>query len=75
VAVLADPLLQKLLLLRPDAEASARISNWILACLADVASGDAGPELLLDMLEVVHGYAVATKVRGVAGKNILFASF
>lgn len=62
VAVLADPLLQKFLLLRPDAEASSRITNWLMACLGDVASGDAGPGLLLDMLEVIHDYAVSTKV-------------
>ena len=62
VAVLADPLLQKLLLLRPEAEGSVRISNWLLACVGDVDSGDAGPELLLDMLDVVRDYTVVTKV-------------
>ncbi|KAL2023816.1 hypothetical protein VTK56DRAFT_1083 [Thermocarpiscus australiensis] len=61
VAVLADPLLQKFLLLRPDAEASSRISNWLMACLGDVASGDADSNLFLDMLEVIHDYAVSTK--------------
>ncbi|KAK4104940.1 Mis6-domain-containing protein [Parathielavia hyrcaniae] len=61
VAVLADPLLQKLLLLRPDAEGSSRISNWLMACLGDVASGDAESDIFLDMLEVIHDYAVATK--------------
>ena len=69
VAVLADPLLQKLLLLRPDAEGSTRISNWLLACLSDVTSGDAEPGLLLDMLDVVHEYAVATKVRALAQRT------
>lgn len=62
VAVLADPLLQKFLLLRPDGEASSRISNWSMACLGDVASGDVDSDLLLDMLEVIHDYAVAIKV-------------
>ncbi|GAB1315001.1 Mis6-domain-containing protein [Madurella fahalii] len=61
VAVLADPLLQKFLLLRPDAEASSRITNWLMACLGDVASGDADSGLLLDMLEVAHDYAMSTK--------------
>ncbi len=70
MAVLADPLLQKLLLLRPDAEGSARISNWLLACLDDVTSGDAEPELLLDMLDVVREYAVATKVRAVVQRAL-----
>jgi centromere protein I len=62
VAVLADPLLQKFLLLRPDAEGSSRISNWLMACLGDVASGDADSDIFLDMVEIIHDYAVATKV-------------
>ena len=63
VAVLADPLLQKFLLLRPDAEGSSRISNWLMACMGDVASGDADSDTFLDMIEVIHDYAAATKVR------------
>jgi centromere protein I len=66
VAVLADPLLQKFLLLRPDVEASSRVSNWLMACLGDVASGDADAEIFLDMIEVIHDYAVATKVCAIA---------
>jgi Mis6. len=62
VAVLADPLLQKLLLLRPSAEASSRISSWLMACLGDVVSGDADIELLLDTVEVIRDYVIATKV-------------
>ncbi|KAK4189083.1 centromere protein I [Podospora australis] len=61
VAVLGDPLLQKLLLLRPNSEASSRVSNWVMACVGDVASGDADPALLLDMVEVIRDYAVSTK--------------
>ncbi|KAK3327686.1 Mis6-domain-containing protein [Cercophora scortea] len=61
VAVLADPLLQKLLLLRPDAEGFARISNWVAACMSDVANGDADSDLLLDMVEVIHGYVRSTR--------------
>jgi centromere protein I len=62
VAVLADPLLQKFLLLRPGAEASSRITNWLTACLDDVARGDADPAYLEDILEVIHDYAVSAKV-------------
>lgn len=62
VAVLADPLLQKFLLLRPDAEASSRVSNWLMACLGDVSSGDADSEIFLEMVEVINSYALATKV-------------
>ncbi|KAK4240494.1 centromere protein I [Achaetomium macrosporum] len=61
VAVLADPLLQKFLLLRPDAEAFSRIANWLMACLDDVARGDADPAYLEDLLVVIHDYAVSTK--------------
>jgi centromere protein I len=50
------------MLLRPDAEASTRISNWLMACLADVASGDVEPGLLLEMVDVVHEYTLDTKV-------------
>lgn len=62
VAILADPLLQKLLLLRPSAEGFSRISNWLTGCLIDVAGGDADPSLLLDLVDVVHDYVVCTKV-------------
>lgn len=62
VAVLADPLLQKLLLLRPDAEGLTRVNNWVTACLDDVRSGDADPNMLLDMVDIIHDYVVSTKV-------------
>ncbi|KAK5654856.1 hypothetical protein OQA88_6892 [Cercophora sp. LCS_1] len=61
VAILADPLLQKLLLLRPDAEAFSRIRNWLRSCLSDVKSGDAEPSMLVDMLELIHEYAMSIK--------------
>ncbi|KAK3377995.1 Mis6-domain-containing protein [Podospora didyma] len=61
VAIMADPLLQKLLLLRPDAEAYSRIGNWLMACMGDVTSGDADFSLFLDMLDVVHDYVTSTK--------------
>ena len=71
VAIMADPLLQKLLLLRPDAEAYSRISNWLMACMGDVATGDADFSLLLDMLDVIHDYVISTKVR-ILTPNSLF---
>ncbi|KAK0754561.1 Mis6-domain-containing protein [Schizothecium vesticola] len=61
VAILADPLLQKLMLLRPNAEGFSRISNWVTGCLIDVAGGDADPSLLLDLVDIVHDYVVCTK--------------
>lgn len=63
VAVLADPLLQKLLLLRPHTEAFSRVSNWVTACMGDVASGDGDINLLLDMVDVIHEYTTGTRVR------------
>lgn len=62
VAVLADPLLQKLLLLRPNAEGFSRVSNWVMACLGDVASGDGDFNILLDMIDVIQEYTSRTKV-------------
>lgn len=62
VAVLADPLLQKLMILRPDKEASVRVKNWVTACAKDVKAGDAGAEVLLDVVEVLQDYVSATKV-------------
>jgi centromere protein I len=62
VAVLADPLLQKLMILRPDNEASLRVSNWINACIMDVRTGDADASVLLDVIEVLQDYVSATKV-------------
>ncbi|OAA64506.1 mis6 domain containing protein [Niveomyces insectorum RCEF 264] len=59
VAVLADPLLQKLLLLRPAEDAFARVDHWLMACIASAASGDGGRDSeLMDLLEVVHDYTL-----------------
>ena len=62
VAILADPLLQKLLLLRPDAEAAARIGNWLSAMLNDMACGDTDSGTAEDVLEHVAAYISQTKV-------------
>lgn len=62
-AVLADPLLQKLLLLRPGAEADRRVANWLGAVLAEVADGDADEGTLWEALEVARDYVVQTKAR------------
>ncbi|ERT02869.1 hypothetical protein HMPREF1624_01172 [Sporothrix schenckii ATCC 58251] len=61
VAVLADPLLQKLLQLRPADEAFKRVDNWLEACVASTASGDSSRDELMDLLEVVHDYITSTK--------------
>ncbi|GJN85980.1 hypothetical protein PLIIFM63780_009556 [Purpureocillium lilacinum] len=61
VAVLADPLLQKLLVLRPSAEADRRVATWLAGVLREVADGDADEETLWEVLEVVREYVAQTK--------------
>lgn len=60
--MLADPLLQKLLLLRPSDEAYQRVAQWLHAILQDVVSGNADGDTLWDMLDVVKEFATQTKV-------------
>ncbi len=62
VAVLADPLLRKFLLLRPEDESWARVNLWIQACIGGVSSGDATADELMDMVESIDDYAINTKV-------------
>lgn len=62
VAVFGDPLLQKLMLLRPRHDASTRVGNWIQGCIADVRTGDADASVLLDVIEVLQDYVSANKV-------------
>lgn len=59
--MLADPLLQKLLVLRPSAEADRRVANWLAGVLREVADGDADEETLWEVLEVVREYVAQTK--------------
>ncbi|EGR52642.1 uncharacterized protein TRIREDRAFT_102403 [Trichoderma reesei QM6a] len=61
VAVLADPLLQKLLLLRPSAEAYQRIANWLSSVLQNVLEGDADKATLWEVLDVVREFVVQSK--------------
>lgn len=63
VAVLADPLLQKLLLLRPSDESHQRIANWLNSILQDVIDGDADEATLFDILDILRDFVVSTKVR------------
>lgn len=61
VAVLADPLLQKLILLRPSDEADQRIANWLNSALQDVIDGDAEEAMLFDVLDILRDYVVSSK--------------
>ncbi|KAK8002019.1 hypothetical protein PG991_014241 [Apiospora marii] len=60
ISVLSDPLLQKLLLLRPDAESLQRATNWMVSCAQDLVSGD-GESELEGILEIMRDYARATR--------------
>ncbi|KAM4056121.1 mis6 domain-containing protein [Hirsutella rhossiliensis] len=61
VAVLADPLLQKLLVLRPAAESHQRVANWLGSVLRDFLDGDVDEETLWEVLEVTRDYVIQTK--------------
>lgn len=61
VAVLADPLLQKLLLLRPSDEAYQRIGNWLNSVLQDVMGGAADEDTLWEVLDVVKEFVTQSK--------------
>ncbi|GKU01728.1 unnamed protein product [Fusarium langsethiae] len=62
VAVLADPLLQKLIVLRPSSESDQRISNWLNSALQDVQDGDADEATFFEILDIFRDYVVSTKV-------------
>ncbi|CAM1508376.1 Fc.00g052240.m01.CDS01 [Cosmosporella sp. VM-42] len=61
VAVLADPLLQKLLLLRPSDESQQRIANWLSSILQDVIDGETDQMTLFNVLDVLRDFVVSTK--------------
>jgi centromere protein I len=61
-AVLADPLLQKLIVLRPQEDAQERLKNWLSGCLQDISSGESGEDFFVGMLEVLRNYVVGVKV-------------
>lgn len=62
VAVLVDPLLQKLMLLRPSEESDQRIANWLNSILQDVTEGFENEETLFDMMDILRDYVVSAKV-------------
>lgn len=62
VAVLVDPLLQKLMLLRPSEESDQRIVNWLNSILQDVTEGFENEETLFDMMDILREYVVSAKV-------------
>ena len=63
VAVMGDPLLQKLLQLKSTNETRQRVDNWLLAFFEDqMQSDDNSERALLDMLAAILEYVRFTKV-------------
>ncbi|KAI0199025.1 Mis6-domain-containing protein [Astrocystis sublimbata] len=60
IAILGDPLLQKTLLLRPEAEGHARACNWLESYTQDLAAGDSDIDLTV-ILRTLQSYVAATK--------------
>ncbi|KAI0446650.1 Mis6-domain-containing protein [Xylaria telfairii] len=60
IAILGDPLLQKLLLLRPEAEGHLRACNWLESYTQDLMAGDSDLRLV-DILRTLKSYVTATK--------------
>ncbi|KAI1096815.1 Mis6-domain-containing protein [Rostrohypoxylon terebratum] len=60
IAVLGDPLLQKLLMLKPQNEAHQRASSWLASYGQDIMSGEGGVDPT-DCLEMLKTYASSTK--------------
>lgn len=64
VAVIGDPLLQKLLQLKSDDVTLRRVDNWLMAFFEDqLADGSHSESQLLEMLASIRDYARFTKVR------------
>lgn len=63
VAVMGDPLLQKLLQLKSTDAVRQRVDNWLMAFFEDQLEGDGSSEgALLDMLASILEYTRFTKV-------------
>jgi centromere protein I len=62
ISILADPLLQKLMLLRPDANAEERIANWLNSYTEDLVRGETTTLAeLTNFLEVIREYASSAR--------------
>jgi centromere protein I len=63
VAVIGDPLLQRLLQLRPSDVYEKRIDNWLYAFFEDQLHNPEPSEVkILEMLQAIHRYASTTRV-------------
>ena len=62
VASLKDPLLHKLLQLKPSVSTSQRIDQWLLAFFEDQLETPESEKTILEMLEAIRDYSNHTKV-------------
>ncbi|KAI0119997.1 Mis6-domain-containing protein [Nemania sp. FL0031] len=60
IAILHDPLLQKLLFLRPQAQAHLRACHWLSSYAQDMMAADSEVHLA-DILNILKSYVTATK--------------
>ncbi|KAI1129420.1 Mis6-domain-containing protein [Nemania abortiva] len=60
VAILRDPLLQKLLFLRPQAQAHLRACHWLSSYAQDMVAVDSEVHLI-DIINTLRSYVTATK--------------
>ncbi|KAI0503366.1 Mis6-domain-containing protein [Xylaria bambusicola] len=60
ISVLGDPLLQKLLYLRPQAQAHLRACNWLSSYTQDMMAGESDTHII-DILNTLKNYVTATK--------------
>lgn len=71
VAVIQDPLLQKLLQLRSSDVYAKRVDSWLMAFFEDqLETSDASETKILQMLKSIHGYTQYTKVRAYENSNV-----
>ncbi|KAK6065727.1 Mis6 domain-containing protein [Seiridium cupressi] len=65
ISVLADPLLQKLMLLRPTSASEERITNWLDSYTEDIVRGETSSvSELTNFLEILQDYVSATREQG-----------
>ena len=62
VAVLSEPLLQKIFLLRPQEASHQRLAMWLHSTLQDVLDGSAEDDTLWELLDVLQEFVLQTKV-------------
>ncbi|RYC64409.1 hypothetical protein CHU98_g1776 [Xylaria longipes] len=71
IAILGDPLLQKLLLLRPRAEGHLRASNWLESYTQDLMAGDSDIRLALPPIFLASLRELMNTWDGIEGRELV----